>query len=460
MVVRGPSGLAASGRFTDPFSDLQLENFALKISRPRGVRRADSPESELAREFGALLFSAVCEDEDVREAYRAALQEARHSSSPLRVTLALTGTPELLRLPWEYLYDDPEFLAISRWTPVVRRLDIGTPRPPLELSLPIRILSLVSAPSDAEPIDAKRERVRLTTALEPLVAAHAVSIDWLDDPTLLGLTRQLDDHDYHVLHFIGHGGYEEAMEDGVLLFEDGEGRSDRVSGEQLGQILRDQLTMRLVVLNACEGARVAADDPFSGVATRLIHHGIPSVIGMQFEISDRAAILFASDFYAAIANGKPIDAAMARARRAIYADRNFLEWGTPVLFMRVQDGRLFDVAPHDPIPRTSSDALLQTAAHVGLRVTVDPEDEKEPVSTPEPPVASGGAAPVEPPQPVEPPPRRAAAGRARAAQAERDAPGGFGQPSDVPATMGCVDRCRYRCGRRPHRGGAAASAAP
>ena len=28
------------------------------------------------------------------------------------------------------------------------------------------------------------------------------------------------------------------------------------------QILRDQLTMRLVVLNACEGARASPDDPF------------------------------------------------------------------------------------------------------------------------------------------------------------------------------------------------------
>jgi CHAT domain/WD40-like Beta Propeller Repeat len=405
VVVRGPGGLAASGRFTDPFSDLQLENFALKISRPRGVRSADSPEPQLAREFGALLFSAVFEDEGVRDAYRSALQDARRSTTPMRVTLSLTGTPELLRLPWEYLYDDPEFLAISRWTPVVRRLDVGTPRPPLELSLPIRILSLVAAPSDAEPIDAKRERVRLTTALGPLVTAGAVSIDWLEDPTLLGLTRQLDDHDYHVLHFIGHGGYEESMEDGVLLFEDGEGRSDRVSGEQLGQILRDQLTMRLVVLNACEGARASADDPFSGVATRLIHHGIPSVIGMQFEISDRAAILFASDFYAAIANGRPIDAAMARARRAIYADRNFLEWGTPVLFMRVQDGRLFELAPHDPIPRPSSDALLETAAYVGLRVTVDPDDETAAVPSPQPSTPSKDTALVEePPAPVEPPP--------------------------------------------------------
>jgi hypothetical protein len=408
VILRGPGGSGATGRFTDPFSDLQLENFALRISRPRGVRSADSPEPQLVKQLGASLFTAVFEDQAVRDAYRSALQEARRSTTPLRVTVALTDTPELLRLPWEYLYDDPEFLAISRWTPVVRRLEVGTPRPPLELALPIRILSLVSAPSDAQPIDASRERVRLTTALAPLEAAGAVSIDWLEEPTLLALTRQLDDGDYHVLHFIGHGAYDESMDDGVLLFEDSDGRPDRVSGEQLGQILRDQLTMRLVVLNACEGARASADDPFSGVATRLIHHGIPSVIGMQFEISDRAAILFASDFYAAIANGRSIDAAMARARRAIYADRNFLEWGTPVLFMRVDDGRLFELAPHDPIPRTSPDALLETAASVGLRVAdADAESAApaEPVSraveTPTPDIEAPPA--VEPP-PAEPPP--------------------------------------------------------
>jgi CHAT domain/WD40-like Beta Propeller Repeat len=406
VVVRGPGGSAANGPFTDPFSDLQLENFALKISRPRGVRSADSPESQLAKELGTLLFGAVFEDEDVREAYRSARQAARSATTPLRVKLSLTETPELLRLPWEYLCDDREFLAISKWTPIVRHLEVGTPSAPPRLSLPIRVLSLVAAPSDAEPIDAERERTRLTTALEPLVAAGAVSIDWLDDPTPVALTRQLDDQEYHVLHFIGHGGFEESKDDGVLLFEDGEGRSERVGGERFGQMLHDyQDTMRLVVLNACEGARASPEDPFSGVATSLIHYGIPSVIGMQFEISDRAAILFASDFYSAIANGRPIDAAMARARRVIYADGNFLEWGTPVLFMRVQDGRLFELAPHDPIPRPSRDALLETAAYVGLRVTVDRDDEKAPVPSPEPPTASKGAALVEePPAPVEPPP--------------------------------------------------------
>lgn len=391
VVARGPGGAAASGRFADPFSDLQLENFVLRMGRRSGVRRVESPESQLAKEFGTRLFGAVFDNEDVREAYRSSLQEARHTRSALRITLTLTGTPELLRLPWEYLYDEPDFLAISRWTPIVRRLDVGTPRPPLELTLPIRILGVVSAPSDAEPIDAGRERARLTTALGPLVKADAVSIDWVEQATLLGLTRMLDDHDYHVLHFIGHGGYEESVEDGVLLFEDEEGRSNRVSGEQLGQILRDQLTMRLVVLNACEGARSSADDPFSGVAARLIRHGIPSVIGMQFEITDRAAILFAADFYAAIANGRPVDAAMARARRMIYADHNLLEWGTPVLFMRVHDGRLFEVAPHEPIEAPSHDALLETAVHVGLMVA-DEEADAAAAPTPEP--SGGASAPV------------------------------------------------------------------
>ena len=30
-----------------------------------------------------------------------------------------------MQVPWEYLYDDPAFLSISMWTPVVRYLDLA-----------------------------------------------------------------------------------------------------------------------------------------------------------------------------------------------------------------------------------------------------------------------------------------------------------------------------------------------
>jgi CHAT domain len=56
------------------------------------------------------------------------------------------------------------------------------------------------------------------------------------------------------------------------------------------------------------GSRV---EPSSGVASSLVEYGIPAVVGMQFEISDEAAITFAGRLYSAIAHGFPIYAAMA-----------------------------------------------------------------------------------------------------------------------------------------------------
>ena len=51
-------------------------------------------------------------------------------------------------------------------------------------------------------------------------------------------------------------------------------------------------------------------NPFSGVASSLVHYGVPAVIGMQFEITDDAAITFADRLYTAVAQGFPIDAAL------------------------------------------------------------------------------------------------------------------------------------------------------
>ena len=104
---------------------------------------------------------------------------------------------------------------------------------------------------------------------------------------------------------------------------------------ELGRSWPTRSTLRLAVLNACEGARSSVDDPFSGVATSLVRREIPAVVAMQLEITDRAAITFACELYAALADGYAIDAALAEARKAIFADENEVEWATPVLFMRV-----------------------------------------------------------------------------------------------------------------------------
>lgn len=382
VVAHGP-GSDAVGRFAKPFSDVELQEFVAIGRKPRDAQGMESIESQLTRDFGAKLFTALF-DGKVGELYRFALRDAQTAGQPLRVTLSLTAAPELLQIPWEYLYNEPDFLGLSTLTPIVRYLELPTPRPALRVALPLRILAVVSAPSDAKPIDVEEEKTKLQTALGPMIESGAVTIDWLLKPSLLRLSQKLRDADYHVFHYIGHGGFEQGATDGVLLFENESGLTKRVSGVRLGDILHDEVSLRLAVLNSCEGARASLDDPFSGVATNLIRREIPAVIGMQFEISDRAAILFASEFYAMLANGAPVDTAIAEARKAIYADDNYIEWATPVLFMRVQDGRLFDVEAHAPVTAPSREVLLQTAAHAGLKVDIEPSG---PVPSP------GGPAP-------------------------------------------------------------------
>jgi hypothetical protein len=70
----------ASASFSMPVSDLEVENFVLRVSRARGRRRADSPATEDAKRLGGELFAAVFQG-GVRDLYREALARA-HRDRP------------------------------------------------------------------------------------------------------------------------------------------------------------------------------------------------------------------------------------------------------------------------------------------------------------------------------------------------------------------------------------------
>jgi hypothetical protein len=433
VAAAGPSG-EATGTFKVPFSQVELENLVLRVSRPRQtVRRIDSPEMELVRRFGNELFNSIFQSR-VRDVYRDSYAQARAEGKGLRVTLALGDAPDLMNLPWEYLYDEPAFLSISTWTPVVRYLNLPRARRPLPVMPPLRILAMVSAPSDSVQLDVEREKHLLEEALGGLVTSGGVEIFWLEQATLRALQRELRRGPYHIFHFIGHGGYDHAAEDGVLLLEDENGRGRLVSGSQLGTMLADHTTLRLAVLNACEGARTSVDDPFAGVAASLVQREIPAVIAMQFEITDRAAIVFAGEFYAALADGYPADSAVAEARKAIFADANDIEWGTPVLFMRVPDGRIFDVAPRtarleiaEEEPEEPQPVDREPAPVVEAPVSDEVADEAQPAERePEPvveaPVGAVSALAPTPPEPREVPAPAPAAPAALPARRSRALP--------------------------------------
>ena len=83
-----------------------------------------------------------------------------------------------------------------------------------------------------------------------------------------------------------------------------------------------------------------------------------------------------------LAEGQPVDAAVTEARLSIFADHNDVEWATPVLFMRVADGRLFDIADARTLPRRPADALATPIEPE--RVPVDPPKPDDAELRPEP----------------------------------------------------------------------------
>jgi tetratricopeptide (TPR) repeat protein len=366
VLVEAPSGETIRAPFVMPFSDVELENFMLKAGPSRrGVRRADTPEMDTAKRFGEKLYAALF-SADVRSALQSSLDQARGRGEAggervgVRVRLRLSEVPELSSVPWEYIYNPSlnRFLVLSTETPLVRYLDLPERIRPLRITAPLRVLVMVAGPSDYPRLDVRQEWFNLKMAVAPLQDAGLVELDLLETPTLTGLQRQLRKGDYHVFHFIGHGAFDRNADDGLLLLEDDEGRGRPVSGQDLALLLHDHAPLRLAVLNACEGALSASDDPFAGVAQSLVQGGLPAVVAMQFEITDRAAIVFAHEFYRAMADGYPVDAAITEARKVLLTESrgSGLEWGTPVLYMRAPDGRVFDMqAPPQQAPQPAAE---------------------------------------------------------------------------------------------------------
>jgi hypothetical protein len=337
-VIDSPAG-AASTSFRPPFLEVELENLTLRVSRSPRVRRAARSQLGVAKDVGLRLFDAVFNGA-VRDCFRASISHVETVRTGLRLRLRLTDVPELAGLPWEFLYDASldRFLALSTETPVVRYLDLPHAVEPLEVALPMRVLLVVSSPTDFERLDVERECARLTEALADL--KEAVQLQRMDVATLGQLQRALSRGTYHVFHFIGHGSLAQSGE-GQLIFEDEQERGDAVDASTLGTLLHDHHPLRLAVLNACEGARTSRTDPFSGTAQTLVRQGIPCVVAMQYEISDEAAIRFTHEFYASVVVGLPLDVALAESRKAIFANVSDLEWATPVLYMRSADARIF-----------------------------------------------------------------------------------------------------------------------
>ncbi len=346
-VVHSPAG-EARGTMRFPYDELALENRLLQLQnallRSGGPHRGrPSPEQENVRAFGQDLFNALLTD-DVRSLYYESRRVAEQQGKGLRLKLRVLP-PDLAVLPWEFLYDPRiDYVCLSLNTPIIRYLEVQQPIPPLSITPPLRILGMTASPSGLFPLDIAREKQRIEKAVKDLQARNLVQLTWLQGQTWRELQREMRIGHWHILHFIGHGGYDRNADEGYIALADEDNQVHRLSAAQLARLLDGHHSLRFVLLNACEGAQGGKRDVFSSTASILVRQGVPAVLAMQYGITDRAAIELARSFYEALADGLPVDAAVVEARRAIsIANVNTVEWGTPVLYMRSPDGILFNI---------------------------------------------------------------------------------------------------------------------
>ena len=320
---------------------LNLADESLKQAL-QAIENSQTDESFFLK-FGRRLFEALLPDQ-VAMMFRTAFGHARGAGDRLRVRLRLRP-PELSALPWEFLYDpQPDlFLAISSNVVLSRYVvDAASFAKPMTVTPPLRVLAAFSSPPDLPALNLELERNLLMKATRRAVDEKRLELHFLDHTTNASLRSALRDTKPHVFHFAGHGHFDGQR--GYLLFEDEYGDATKISDRVLREFFEDAPEAKLVVLNACQGA-ASAGDAFSGLAPNLVQRGLPAVVAMRYPVPDRAALIFAREFYEALTQPTPtaVDVAAAAGRRAIYQDLgpDGRSWGIPNVYLRAEDGNIF-----------------------------------------------------------------------------------------------------------------------
>lgn len=286
---------------------------------------------QLGQSMHDFLFPA-----EVDEIFRRCRQD---KSRGLRIRLRV-DPEELSLLPWEYCFDPRtrQYLALERQTPIVRYIAEGFAAPTtLVMPRPVKLLVVLAAPKDQPELDMAREEAGIRQALQNV----PVELSVLRHATVEKLHDALLNVEPHILHFSGHGVVHNGF--GALALEDtASGNTDPLTARQMRSLL-NRMGITLAVLNACETAKHSTRDALMGVAQALIREEIPAVIAMQFLVSETVALMFTRRLYQFLFRGDPLEKIVTETRVGIdiNTEEDRISWGIPVLFMRAQDGFLW-----------------------------------------------------------------------------------------------------------------------
>ena len=412
LTVRFDSEDSRPIAFQNPLTEAELgevrwylETYGVQYTADVDDDRASRLAVNLKR-FGIRLFEAAFGERSGMRLFDRFLDEDEAG----RLVTVQSVQPEILALPWELLHQPGGAYVFNERPRIsVRRNLAGSRggRAPKKFKPKekLRVLMVVSRPSDAGFIDPRGESLAV---LEAVKEQGRIEVEFLRPATSENLTRRLEDEDLpgvDILHFDGHGVFDptgmlagksellkgEGKNMGYLLFEKAKPEENRktkklepfptdlVSAEMLGELLNQQ-GLGLVVLSACQSSMYGVGEgekneelaAIGSVAARLTQTGVQSVLAMSYSVLVKTTEMLFGSFYGELVRGKGIGESLDNARRSLMQnpERGGRSRGQERIEMKLQDWF---------VP-----TLYQSGSDRGM---VDPESPPAP--------NSGGAEPLE-----------------------------------------------------------------
>jgi tetratricopeptide (TPR) repeat protein len=278
----------------------------------------------------------------------------RQKANPNGIELLSKGADLLWQIPWEYLHDGDDFLALSGKAYLVRKpIGLGEV-PAIQSPQPLRLLVVVSSPNGVAELNSEKEIGIIQEVLDPARLHGYLEIQFEEIATLSNIRSKIKHFQPHILHYTGHGGKVPISNETYLACEDDDGEEKPIFGDDLSRIAADSKSLQLVVLSGCMTAQTHNQDALRGVGTSLLRGNLPAVLAMQYSIRDDSGIEFAKKFYEELGKGSSVLEAVNEARLSLYALRgkDRADWGLPALYLRTPEIRLIDITI-PPKPRAT-----------------------------------------------------------------------------------------------------------
>lgn len=359
VAARGSRGERAREQaLGEGFTAAKLQAFRVGVGN--AIARVQPLEGEFLEQARALheaLFAGEVRDLYVRLAGVAADQKQR-----LLVRLMIQD-PALQAVPWEAAcraQSNRGFLASAADVLVTRGVNSVDPWQPRELRRSLVILPVLAIP-DRTALEG------LELVLKDHVGSGAVELlpaiegDAARNPILFERLRA--GQSPHVLHFLGHGGFDAQRNPVIRLADGADGEKCLLPIEVFAEELRACFdSMRLIYLQACSGARPGV---FASAAELLARSGVDAVVAHLWPVRAEAARAAAQDFYSHLIGARTgqgdVAASMQASRRTLGAGS--ADGFSPVLYLRGPDSRLFDLEDrHLRPPRAGGSAGLGVAS--------------------------------------------------------------------------------------------------